>query len=266
MKITILFVSIFLMGGNIVSGGTISETFKKQMSFQPGNLLSLSNQNGEIQISSWNRDEIEIIAFKKVRAADREQAEKMMQQLQVTIREHEDEIEIETEYPHKHGRSGGFFDWLFGGSRNCSYSVEYEIKLPVSADLNINTTNGNIEVVDISGRLRLETTNGVIRAEEITGLLRCHTTNGDIKVAISDIPREEEMHFRTTNGSIRLYLPEDFAGFVDLNTTNGSIDSDFPIRTDNYRKRTHVRGRINSGDTDLYCSTTNGNIRLYQNN
>jgi hypothetical protein len=266
MKYTILFFSIMLLSGNILPAKTLSETFKKQMTFQAGNLLSLTNQNGDVQISTWNRNEIEIIAYKKVRASSSEEAEKMMQYLQIKIYEHEDEIEIETKHPSRNGRSGGFFDWLFGRGNGNSYSVEYEIKIPENADLNIQTTNGNINVASITGRLRLETTNGIIRADEITGLLRCHTTNGDIKVAIRKITREDEMHFKTTNGSIRLYLPEEFAGYVDLNTTNGNIDSDFPISSERYHKRTHVKGRIKSGDTDVYCSTTNGNIRLYQNN
>jgi len=84
-------------------------------------------------------------------------------------------------------------------------------------------------------------------------------------VAIEEIPLEDEMNFRTTNGSIRLYLPRDFGGYIDLETTNGSIDCDFPIRMDKRKKQHYLRGQINSGDTDLYCTTTNGSINIYYN-
>jgi DUF4097 and DUF4098 domain-containing protein YvlB len=71
------------------------------------------------------------------------------------------------------------------------------------------------------------------------------------------------MFFKTTNGSIRLYLPENFGGYVDLKTTNGEVDSEFHIKEANYKKRTRLNGRINSGESDITCSTTNGSIYLY---
>jgi DUF4097 and DUF4098 domain-containing protein YvlB len=141
--------------------------------------------------------------------------------------------------------------------------VEYKIKIPETADLNIVTTNGNVEVNDICGRIRMESTNGEILAEDIKGLVRCNTTNGSIRVDFEDIPVEDEMFFKTTNGSIRLYLPQNYGGHVDLKTTNGEVESEFRVKDANYKKRTRLNGWINTGDSDITCSTTNGSIYLY---
>ena len=75
------------------------------------------------------------------------------------------------------------------------------------------------------------------------------------------------MTFRTTNGSIKLYLPEDYgADDVELKTTNGHIDSDFPMSGSSGRKsKKRFRGSINKGNRELSCSTTNGNIHLLVN-
>jgi len=244
---------------------TVRETFQKNITFESGGFLSLTNTNGDIEIISWEKNEVEIIAYKKVRAENRETAEKLMQKLEVEIQEGRDEIIVETRYP-KSSHSGGVFNWLFGKG-NASFSVEYEIKVPENIDLNIHTTNGGVKIDNITGRLRLESTNGKIDARDISGLTRCKTTNGNIKVEFDDVPEGDEMTFRTTNGSIKIYLPEDYgADNVELKTTNGHIDSDFTMSGRSGRKsKKRFRGSINEGDRELICSTTNGSIHLLVN-
>jgi len=255
------FFVILLLTGQLLAT-TLTETFEKTLPFKEGSLLSVSNENGNVEIDVWDKNEIEIIAYKKVRASDSDMAEKMMQDLQIEIQDHSGALDVKTRYPKGSGGKGGLFGWIFGGNNN-NCSVEYKIRIPEKADLNIETTNGNVEVNDVSGRIRMESTNGEILAKEINGLVRCNTTNGSIKVDFENIPVEEDMFFKTTNGSIRLYLPENYGGHVDLKTTNGEVDSEFHIKEANYKKRTRLNGRINSGESDITCSTTNGSIYLY---
>ena len=142
--------------------------------------------------------------------------------------------------------------------------MEYEIKVPRNIDLNLHTTNGNVRVEEVSGKIRLESTNGKIIAEEIKGLARCKTTNGSIRVEFDEISDDDKMSFKTTNGSIKLYLPEDFGADAELKTTNGHIDSDFEFTEKIRKSRKRYSGQINEGGGELICSTTNGSIHLYK--
>jgi hypothetical protein len=258
---SILFWGFFLIISSVQSA-TLTETFEKTLPFTSGNLVSVLNQNGEIEIETWDREEIEIIAYKKVRAKNAEHAEKMMQELEIYIEAGNDNVDIETRNPRRSRDGNGFFSWIFGSNNNQCY-VEYHIRVPKKADLNLETTNGDIHVRQVSGRIRMETTNGEIKGRHISGFARCNTTNGSIKIDFVDIPEHDEMYFRTTNGSIRLYLPNDYGGYVDLSTTNGEVDSDFDLEDRGRRKRTHLSGQINSGECDITCSTTNGSIYLF---
>jgi len=241
---------------------TAKETFKKTISFDQGGFLSLSNTNGDVDVVAWDKSEVEIVAYKVVKSGDRETAVKLMEYLKIEIRESDDEIIIETDFPKESG--SGFFGWLFDGNHN-SFSVKYELKVPAEIDLNIHTTNGGVEVEDVAGRLRLESTNGGIVGRDIRGLTRCRTTNGSIKVAFAEVSGEDEITFKTTNGSIKLYLPESFGADAELKTTNGHIESDFPLSGSSRRSRKNFSGTINNGSNELSCSTTNGNIGLYIN-
>ncbi len=267
-KVTLIFsftILAILAFQQTLMASTVRETFQKNIRFESGGFLSVSNTNGDIEIISWDKNQVEIIAYKKVQAENRETAEKLMKKLEVKVHESGDEIIVETSYP-KSSSSGGFFGWLFGKG-GASFTVEYEIKVPENIDLNIHTTNGGVKIDNITGRLRLESTNGKIDAREISGLTRCKTTNGNIKVEFDDVSEGDEMTFRTTNGSIKIYLPEDYgADNVELKTTNGHIDSDFPMSGSSGRKsKKRFRGSINEGDRELTCSTTNGSIHLLVN-
>jgi DUF4097 and DUF4098 domain-containing protein YvlB len=258
----LLFITLLLIQD--VAAKTLRDTFQKHISFSPGGYLSLTNVNGNIEISSWDKQEVEIIAHKKVRADDSDVAEKLMRELEIAIIEDDDKIEIETRTPRRRRGHSGFFDWLFGdGDYSCA--VSYELKVPYEIDLNVQSTNGNVELKGIKGKIRMHSTNGKIDASGVVGFVRCNTTNGQIRVEFDQIPGDDEISFVTTNGSIKLYLPRDYGGEVDLKTTNGKIKTDFTLTIDRKWSRRHLTGTINEGAGELRCSTTNGNIYLYYN-
>jgi DUF4097 and DUF4098 domain-containing protein YvlB len=241
---------------------TVDEVFTKQIPFQQGGFLELHNSNGGVEVQSWDKNEVEIKAYKRVRAGNKGQAEELMQELKIEVVQTATEIKITTITPAAMRKDGGFFDWLFNGDNN-SCSVEYQLLVPKSIDLNIETTNGKVYCQQIKGRLRLNSTNGKITAREIEGLVRSKTTNGSLDIEFISVPSDEEINFSTTNGSITLRLPENYGAEVNLKTTNGHIDSDFSYTEQGDWSRQHVSGIIGDGTGTLYCHTTNGSIRLY---
>jgi hypothetical protein len=254
--------SLLLLPHLLLYASTAEETFKKRIPFRDGGYLELNNSNGSVEVKSWDNTEVEIVAHKRVRAGSRTQAEELMSELKIEVTQSADKIIVETIAPHDLRAGGGFFDWLFGWDHH-SFSVEYEIKVPKSIDLNINTTNGKIYCQQVKGRLRLNATNGKITAREIEGLVRSKTTNGSLDIELLTVPPNGEINFSTTNGSITLRLPENYSAEVDLKTTNGHIACDFPYKAERSWSRNHVWGVIGEGAGNLYCHTTNGSIKLY---
>ena len=62
----------------------VEETFKKNIPVENATRLTVENTNGSIEISTWNRDEIGITAYKKVRADNEEDALKLLELLEKT--------------------------------------------------------------------------------------------------------------------------------------------------------------------------------------
>jgi len=232
------------------------EKFEKNIPFESGGYLAVTNQNGNIRVSSWNEESVQITAYKRVSVSNSSEAGKWLEKIEIEINQNDHEIEIKTHTP---DQKEGFLEKFFS-KHNVSCSVEYEIRVPEATDLNLRTSNGNIDIREIEGRLRLETTNGNIDAVEIKGLARCETTNGSIHAEFEQVPDQDRMSFETTNGSIKIFLPEDFGGDFDLNTINGGISSDFPIKVEGHWGQKHFHGQVQNGNCSLECSTINGSI------
>ena len=208
--------------------------------------------------------EIEIVAVKKTQASSSSDARKLMEALKIDINYSGNEVTVKTISPSDNGGHGGFFSWLFcsGGGNT---SVRYTIKVPKNINLNLHSTNGNISVKKCNGKMRLETTNGNIHSDDISGAVRCSSINGSLKIYFKNTDSAEDMEFKTTNGSINIYLPKNVNASVRARTLNGTIHCSLPMSSVFEKSDTRLEGAFNNGGSHLNIKTTNGNIDISEN-
>ncbi len=252
-----------LFSAAAVLGSTLEETFKKRLPAKDIEQVSLFNVNGSVKVYGWDNDEMEIVAYKKVRASNSEHAQELMDNLEIEITETADGVEIQTHIPRRKNKNGGFFGWLFDVT-GTSASVSYEVHVPVKMNLDLNSTNGSLFVNECSGLIRLHTTNGKVSGEKLKGAVQCATTNGSIEIELLKADPEEEMTLRTTNGSVRLYLPHSANVDIKAKTTNGSIRCELPINEGYSGSRKRLEGAINEGGPLIYIKTTNGSVKILE--
>jgi len=238
---------------------TLEEKFDRTFDVRPGARMTLANVNGTITIRAWDQPRVRIQAQKKVKASGGESARQAMSELKIEIVPSDGGLRVMTRYPK---RSDGldFLDWMFGGSR-VNASVTYEVDVPRSMNLDLDNTNGGIDVSDIRGSHRIETTNGRITLARCAGDIEAGTTNGSIRAELLDVTPGKAMSLSTTNGRISLSAPPTFSAHVDASTTNGSINTELPISTTHAGRRS-LRGNINGGGPELRLRTTNGSIEI----
>jgi len=168
-----------------------------------------------------------------------------------------DRVNIEADYP-EHG--GSIWEWIFGDAY--SVSVKYHLNVPRDCSLKIETTNGSIHVQDVQGSVNLSATNGKLEVENVSGAVNAETVNGRIQVSFDSLAIDSDMKFSTTNGSIQIYLPENAHCTIQAETTNGSIETDFPLEVKGEFGSHRVRGRIHGGGALLRLETVNGSIKI----
>jgi DUF4097 and DUF4098 domain-containing protein YvlB len=236
---------------------TLSQTIDKTFDARPGATFALDNVNGHVNITSWDQPRIRVRAVKTVSRADNARGE--LNELRVEMTPRDGGVVVHTIYP-KHAGSG-FLDFLAGNWMGSDSKVEYDVTVPRSMSLELETTNGPIEVTGVSGTLKAETTNGHIQLERCAGNVDASTTNGGVRAELLTVDRSRTNRLETTNGKIVLTVPPSLAAEIDASTTNGSINSELPVTTHSIGHHS-LRGTINGGGASLRLRTTNGSIEI----
>lgn len=239
------------------TAATLQETFDKTFEVRPGSSFTLENTNGHITVRSWDQSRIRVVAEKRVESRDSDAARKVFSELRVEPSVSANAVHIMTHYPRR--GSDGLFDWLAG--TNVSMTVNYEITVPRSTNVDLDNTNGGIDVSDVRGSMHISNTNGHIELARCAGDVDAETTNGHVKAELSEVSTKG-VRLESTNGRITVALPKAISARVDAATTNGRINTDLPITTTRFEK-TSLRGTINGGGTaDVKLRTTNGSIDI----
>ena len=223
--------------------------------------------NGSISLEGSDRAQVTVRAWKEVRGKG-SVAEEFSQEVEVYAEQVGGELRIHNEHPKP--------------PKGVSVVVRYEIETPRTVDVNLRTVNDKIQISGIDGAIDATTVNGSIKLEGETGPIHAHTTNGEIKTEVgllindakfSTINRSITVKVHegvapvtatTTNGTIDLTLPADFAGHLDAKTSNGRVHSDFPIPVVGKIKN-RLEGKIGEGGEALVkLRSLNGGIHLKQ--
>jgi DUF4097 and DUF4098 domain-containing protein YvlB len=181
--------------------------------------------------------------------------------------------------------------WLFYDSA----AVDIIITTPAGTYVEIDTSNGNVELRGMEGSGILNTSNGKIVLKDVKGDYIGTTSNGDIEIgtlegtcvistsngsvdiwdAEGDIEIESsngdiwfsgEMsgsssRLVTSNGKVDVELLGTPSVSLDAKTSNGTVTCELEI-TATLTREDHLVGTIGAGDAELYIRTSNGNVKI----
>ena len=251
----LLFAALLLIAAT-AGATTLDQTFDRTYDVRPGAHVVLDNVNGRVTVTAWNQPRVRVRAEQHVESHDAGLAKKTMTGL-VNVAADGNGLRIHTNHPKN---PDGFFAWLAG--MTVQTRVDYEITVPRSMNLDLETVNGTVTASNVSGVLRFSTVNGRIIIERCAGELEASTTNGGIAAELLTVTPGRPVKLSTTNGRIMVALPRTIAARVDAATTNGAINSDIPVLTTSASKHS-LRGTINGGgNAELRLHTTNGSIEI----
>lgn len=238
------------------TAATLRGTFDRTFDVRPGELFGLTNENGRITLRAWNQPRVRVQASTRVESRDQSEARRVFNATSIVPTLSAGGLRIETRTPR---HDYGLFDWLAG--TNVSVSVEYEITVPSAMNLRIENTNGGIDIAGVSGSMVVSNTNGKIECRRCGGDIDAETTNGAVRAELVQVSRGKKIRLESTNGRVTVVLPKSIDAQLDASTTNGSVDTELPVRAVE-RSFNSLRGTINGGGAPLVLRTTNGGISI----
>ena len=231
--------------------------------------IVVETSNGNIGVAGTSDGVVRVQIRKVVRAPSLSEAEDYARDVQVFVEIKGSMIHIHKEHPRF--------------PRDVQVEVSYDILCPTRLDIDLRTSNGNIEIQDVEAVTQVKTTNGNVQFRGNPGYLEIKTSNGNIRASV--IQLRDAAQFATTNGrvavvvhsgvapvsavttngSIDVTLPANFSGQLDASTVNGRAQSAFDIPRPTRSRQNRLSGTLGSGgDTLVQLRAVNGNVSLWK--
>jgi hypothetical protein len=151
----------------------------------------------------------------------------------------------------------------------------------LSGELELSSTDGGITAEDCSGRMLLHTSDGNARLVRFNGSLDARTADGklwvdgilksiaaktsdgsmEIRVAPNSV-MENDWSLKSSDGDVELHLPASFSAGLEMETSDGHINTQVPIAMVGSLSKAHITGRMNAGGHRLQIHTADGDISI----
>jgi DUF4097 and DUF4098 domain-containing protein YvlB len=177
---------------------------------------------------------------------------------------------------------GGIDQIRHSGNNETHSSVKFTVRVPrtvkvgahsvnggvsvrdVGTEVHANTVNGGVDVKNAVGPVRATTVNGGVDVNTSAGPVSATTVNGNVDARMNTLQGDDDMEFKTVNGSVAIYVPARFDANFRFDTVHGGIDSDFPLTISGRFGPRHASGTIGAGGRDIRASSVNGSIELHK--
>jgi DUF4097 and DUF4098 domain-containing protein YvlB len=222
----------------------ITQDFHRTVPLSASGRVSLDNVNGNVEITGWNRNAVQIDAVKSARDQQR------LDEARIDVDATSDSVEIRTHYPQ-------------GRTNYNPASVHYQLHVPQNARLDrINVVNGSLTVQKVSGEVAANLINGKLRVGDLAGHAELSTINGGIEANYASLNNVQEIKLKSVNGSIELGLPDSPNAQIKASTVSGGIRTDFPLQVQGGYVGKNLTGTLGGGGTRIELSDVNGDIHI----
>jgi len=249
--------------------GRASEDFSQSASLAGIETVRITTRNGSITVGVDDSLLEALIEGTKTAAGETdEEAATRLDEIEIRVEPNADDatiLEVEAILP-----------VLSGSIRD---KVDFVITLPRGVDLELDCTNGDIEVegnegsvdadaangaidvTDNTGDVEANSSNGALTLLDIVGSVVGETANGQIAVKVT-MPDNGTVDVKTNNGRITMDIAEEATASLDLQTSNGTILADLQgfVVTDLRSDINSLKATLNGGGGEIKGRTRNGRI------
>ncbi len=254
--------------------GRDTDTWRWDGKVDAGHWMNVFNVNGSVEFAPSDDNMVHLVAVKRSNGRE-------MDDIHFEVVQTGGNVTICAIWNDSaHCEDGGVESLRHNGNNETHSNVKFTVRVPravkvgahsvnggvsvrdVGAEVRANTVNGGVIVRNAGGPVRATTVNGGVDVNTAAGPVTAETVNGDVDARMATLQGDDDMNFKTVNGSVSIYVPARFDANFRFDTVHGGIDSDFPMTLSGKWGPRHASGTIGAGGRDIRASSVNGSIEL----
>lgn len=164
-SMTLLILMLFSI---MLSGQELKKEFNESFDVNANASVELQNKFGNIQIETWNKNQVTINVIVSVDAKSEKESQRILDNINVTINGSNTSVKAITKMNGK------------ADCKNCEFSIDYFVKMPATGMLNVQNEFGNTYVGDLDGKAKVTVKYGNLEMGDL------RADKNDINVAFGD--------------------------------------------------------------------------------
>lgn len=206
------------LGEGEAGGFVESREFEERYPVSSGVQVSLTNAFGEIRVSTWENQVVQISAHMSVRAETVALAREVAQGISVKVTSVEGRIDAGTVFPEPRSDMG-----------KLTYEVTYTVLVPKDAGITVRNDFGDTRIAGVGGALTVDVRYGAIELRDVAGTVNVRA-RGEFPVDVQGLKQGGvfDLHgaratFRNVAGKLKA---ANFRGNIELGEVPADADSD----------------------------------------
>jgi len=291
--------------------------FQRILETGPDAELELNYISGNLRVVSSEDERVVIEAVKRVSAVSMDEAELVADHIEIKVKHDDNKVLVATNYLRMRNRSASFWQKVLGVGGTDSYGeVDWTIRVPqgcrisvvntsgkmeishILGDLDIRTSSAEINLNSIEGQISIENASGTTRGEllfgpvtlrQAQGKIDLRFVEGDIRIksfsadisvrqdrgafdlttATGNVSIEtyldssQDYFVATESGNITLSIPETSSGNLRIESQTGDIQTDIPIAINSMSHR-QIDGTFGLGGVSVHLMSISGDVTVAQ--
>jgi hypothetical protein len=224
-------------------------TFHKSLDLKPGGAVALDNINGDIEISGWEDERVEITAEGSQESPPEAGIHFLNWRYSppdVRVQSTSNSVRIRT-------KENGYED-----ERG---AVHYVLNVPHSVNLDsVRNGRGRIAISDIYGRSLLDADEGEIKISNYSGSLDVRLGNGAVEAEVLDLRPQDSVRIKVERGDIVLLLEPEVAAQLIAEAPAGNVFSELELGQALPSKK--VSAKLGDAQASIELTAVEGDIRI----
>lgn len=179
LQTAFLFCLIFLLSTSVIFSSEIKKTYEKSFAVSPGGSVAVQTDEGYIKVQSWDKPEVHVVWTKRVWGKTKEDAEKLLELVEVRIIHTENRLQIRVIEP-KDQKHLNFWDLLdpdTWSENRRSPIVDFELTVPAEINLTLEADEGDVSVTAVQGEVEIVVDEGDIMVKDLKFKDLCLSTD-----------------------------------------------------------------------------------------
>ncbi len=250
-----------------------SKDFKKTVELEQGGSLALSTDKGSVRLSSWNQNQVEIVArIDPPDEVSQDYGRRAVEGVVIEVLGGGRSLTVRSNF------EGVPYREDFGSRSKTLPNIHYEIRAPRSLKLNVNIDRSKIDLNGFEGSIDINSDRTPVTATDIAGDIRLRMDRGELTLSkvrgafnvdadrtdmnLQGVRFDGDSRFDMDRGELDIRLADNqgLAIQTDL-SRRGDFTTDLQISMQSMRGK-NFDGTINGGGPRVVFRTDRGRIRL----